>query len=385
MTTPDYADWQEPQAHATAISQTGVPLLNAAALLEQALGVVIPTNGASTFGPWTITQTGYSATIGVLFPSGSPTAFVKVQLQWIDSVSNALVARETYFLPGSFSANAWVTLGSGLAKADTLKMVITNLDATGTATINITVDQDSVVRGGDRWYFDNEADNGLSTAAATSATYPPDEFCLGVWASSGVSASSQASRLFGMAPGRAVQFSYSASGPASPSGTLQAVAVPNSVYTAGAILAEFPLTSLTGSFQFIAPRGPVVLHVNNGATSTLTFTGGMFAQQLRAIRAAAGVRSTAMGTAPTEQQPFPMPDPDRLVRRSVALMQRLGMSEVDAVSMVVLIGAQVRAAADTAGPAGVQWVDAILVNAGRRLARFTPSYSEREANEHADG
>lgn len=279
MTFPDYADWQEPQAHATAIAQTGVPLLNAAALLEQVNSLVIPTSGASTLGPWTITQTGYSASIGVLFPNGSPTAFVKVQLRWIDSVSSTLVARETYYLPGSFSATAWVTLGSGLAKADTLEMVITNLDATGAATVNVTVDQDSVIRPGDRWYFDAETDSGLATAAATSAAYPSDEFCLGVWTSSGVSASSQASRLFGMAPGKAVQFSYSASGPASPSGSLQAVAVPTSTYGAGAILAEFPLTTLTGSFQFIAPRGPVVLHVNNGATSTLTFTGGMFAQQ----------------------------------------------------------------------------------------------------------
>lgn len=92
-----------------------------------------------------------------------------------------------------------------------------------------------------------------------------------------------------------------------------------------------------------------------------------------------------MGTAPTDQQPFPMPDPDRLVRRSVTLMQRLGMSEADALTMVLSIAAQVRLCASAAGQADVRWVDDILVNAGARLARFTPSYSDREANEHADG
>lgn len=92
-----------------------------------------------------------------------------------------------------------------------------------------------------------------------------------------------------------------------------------------------------------------------------------------------------MGTAPTEQQPFPMPDPDRLVRRSVTLMQRLGMTETDALTTVLSITAQVRLTASAAGRADVQWLDDILVFAGARLARFTPSYSEREANENADG
>lgn len=61
------------------------------------------------------------------------------------------------------------------------------------------------------------------------------------------------------------------------------------------------------------------------------------------------------------------------------------MSEADALTMVVAIAAQVRLCASAAGQADVRWVDAIMVNAGARLARFTPSYSEREARENADG
>lgn len=80
-----------------------------------------------------------------------------------------------------------------------------------------------------------------------------------------------------------------------------------------------------------------------------------------------------------------MPDPDRLVRRSVVVMQRLGFSEADALVMVLVLAARVRQSATDKGQRDVQWVDAILISAGAWLARFTPSYTEREANEHADG
>lgn len=80
-----------------------------------------------------------------------------------------------------------------------------------------------------------------------------------------------------------------------------------------------------------------------------------------------------------------MPDPGRLVRQSVAIMQRLGLSEADALASVLVIAAQVRLAAISAGHADLQWVDDILRSAGGWLARFTPSYTETGASENADG
>lgn len=275
----DFPDWHTPQANATAISTTGVPLLsNPNVLINEQLQVIAAGSDA-VYGPVTVTQTGYSLQVITLFPVAATNPFVEVVLTWTDPASGIVYDESHQFVPGSSGASGFTVLASGPARSSNLTVTVNNLDGAQAATISLLAGQHSTVAVRDTWRWRNADDNGLTVEGETLASLPDDELCLGYLHSATVNAATTLSWLFGMAPGRTVQLSGITSGVAASNVVLQAQAAPTSAYTVAGICLYEALTTPGFDFTFQAPRGPVLLKISNNATSgTLSFSGAMFAQ-----------------------------------------------------------------------------------------------------------
>lgn len=279
MTVPDYPDWQDPQAHATAISTTGVPLLGAPANLVTDLLRTIPGGGNEQYTDLPVTQTGYAGQLTITYPVAATNPFCEVQLIWGDSASATVIATETYYVAGGLVGAPMQTLAGGIAKADQLTVIVTNLDLAQTATVSIVLDQDSVTRPDDRWYWRNAVNASGSVAGLNLMTLPDDELSLGYLHTATVPAGTTNSWLAGMAPGRLVQLGMVCTGVTASNIVVQVQAAPTSVYTgAGICLYQLP-TALGFSYQYIGTRSPVLLKVTNLATTgTLSFSAMMTSQ-----------------------------------------------------------------------------------------------------------
>lgn len=89
-----------------------------------------------------------------------------------------------------------------------------------------------------------------------------------------------------------------------------------------------------------------------------------------------GVPSGAMGTAPAEQLQPAMPDPGRLVARSVTVLRRLGMTRAAALGTVVTVATHVHDELVSVDPDGVAWLTAVIHDAASQLAGFPPSETD---------
>lgn len=148
MTVSDYPDWQTPQAHATAIANTGVPLLRmtnnsgTASLTSLAGGATV-----TLVAPVVVNQPGWEASFIVWFPSASGTLpFLQLAFIWIDSASGLTVfQRNVVITAGNGASNPVRTRMWGPVQGDTLQVVAFNLDPAVTATFDWTVNQTSHV------------------------------------------------------------------------------------------------------------------------------------------------------------------------------------------------------------------------------------------------
>lgn len=270
VSVADYPDFATPQAHATAIAATGVPLLAAPATLINRSGVTILGGNTNVLAPVTFTQVGYATQIMASFPAAATNPFISVELLWADAATSLVYDDAHYITVGASGATAFTTLGNGPARSGQLTMSITNLDPAQTVTLQIQVAQDSSIRTTDRWYWRTNVDIGLPVPTFTPATLVPDEDVLGILHGVTVPASTSVTYLFGMAPGRTVNFAGTLVTTPPASVTYQVSPAPLTTYTSAAdVLITAPAAANFG-YQFIAPRAPLYLKITNSSATAGT-------------------------------------------------------------------------------------------------------------------
>lgn len=278
MTAADYPDFATPQAHATAIAATGVPLLSSPAILATSIAQVVAASGTETFANEVLTQTGYAIELVIAYPAAATNPFCEVRLTWTDPVSGIVYGEQHYFVVGGTAAAPMTTLGSGPARSAQLTVAVTNLDTVQAATVTMLLAQDSTIRQADRWGWRNAANASGIVPANTLATLPDDESVPGYLNAVNVLNAANATWLFGMAPGQLVQLSGSASSAAALAYSYQVRGVPSSVYTASGYLLYSDVTTTGFNGTFIAPRAPVSLKITNNGTASAAFHVQMTAQ-----------------------------------------------------------------------------------------------------------
>jgi hypothetical protein len=148
VTVTDFPDWQVPQAHATAIAGTGVPLLRLSTNKKTNTGTTIAGGGTNTLlTAGAMVQPGYEIGVRCSVPAGTGTLpFVAFTLTWTDSVTNIQTARrDVVVAAGNGSGNAITSYFNGPCRGNTLKVVATNLDPAVTVTVDWTINQTSHV------------------------------------------------------------------------------------------------------------------------------------------------------------------------------------------------------------------------------------------------
>lgn len=202
MTTADFPDFATPQAHATAIAATGVPLLRGATNLASASAQSLAGGASQTLlnaVPWT--QPGWEASFVLNLPAGAGTSpFALVTFTWFDATGAFIIRQKVITLTvGNGPANAITSAGFGPARGELLTVTIKNTDGVATLTYSYTVTQTSHVPNYD-WF------RQITYAATAPITFvnpsgdPPSGLI--AQAAPPVSAMGSVSRLFALAEGK---------------------------------------------------------------------------------------------------------------------------------------------------------------------------------------
>ena len=170
MSVFDYPDFQYPQAHADRIANTGVPLLRFTNNLGFAASATLVGAANVTLLPsMPINQPGYEVAITVSMPAGTGTLpFIRLSLQWLDSVSNIQVARRDVVLAcGNAPANALTYYIRGPMHGNRFVVKAVNIDPAVTATITWTANETSHV-----YEHDEAIQNAYGAVAPNGFTNP---------------------------------------------------------------------------------------------------------------------------------------------------------------------------------------------------------------------
>ena len=176
MTIQDYPDFQTPQAHATQIAATGVPLLRMTNNLANDFNVTLA--GGASMGLLTgavINQPGYEITIQASMPSGTGTVpFIQVELLWWDGATGLFGARRDVVVTcGNGSSNQLTYYLRGPMCADRFVVNAVNLDPAVTATLTWTISSTSHVylyHEAVQYAYAGTAPNGFANPLGVPAT-----------------------------------------------------------------------------------------------------------------------------------------------------------------------------------------------------------------------
>lgn len=268
----DYPDNSPHFALAQQVAATGVPLLQKASVLYNDLGRVILGGGSFTEVTKLITQPGYTISVNVQFPAAATIPFVEVRLVWEDQATVSQMNTDTFICAGNTAGAGLTTFLTGRCKGDELSVALVNLDPAQSATITLIAAQDSVVRTRDEARWNTLAAAGTTVPGYTLATLAPDETVMGIVNDLIIPASTTLPFLFGIGPGLA-QFSYEMNNGVAASLMVRMRPQPDTYYAANNWLGDTSAPPF--SFQFIAPRAPIVVRLVNTATTSITVTCGM--------------------------------------------------------------------------------------------------------------
>lgn len=267
MTVADYPDFQTPQAHATQIAVTGVPLLRATNTLSSGAGDVLA-GGASQqlLSSVSVNQPGYEFGISAYMAAGTGTVpFIALTLYFWDSATGLFANRRDVVVPvGNGPGNALASYIRGPMHGDMFRVDATNLDPAVAATIQWFANQTSHVYERDearQFAYAGTAPNGY-----TNPTGIPTTNLIG-HASPTIAASSSATYLFGLFSGDVFLDVIN------PSSTISAVVDLRdpSGYVTGAANSHIfnatvaPQTSLEVNLSL--PFSPMTVQLTNNATS----------------------------------------------------------------------------------------------------------------------
>lgn len=93
----------------------------------------------------------------------------------------------------------------------------------------------------------------------------------------------------------------------------------------------------------------------------------------------------AMGTAPRTEQHPAMPDPERVVSKSLGHLGRLGIGTPQSLYTITVVARRVAYELGWIGVDDTTWLEAIALAAEARLVPRPPSPTEQTESEHADG
>jgi hypothetical protein len=265
----DYPDFSPHVATAQQVAATGVPLLTLSNRLYQQATPNLAHGAVAGSGHLAVTQIGYEVLINAQFQAGTANPFCQVDLVWTDTITGFVIGFDTYYVPGATRSGGWLTVGRGPTKANQLDVNVTNLDTVNPVTLGVTVLQNSRVYPTDIWRWRNDANAGAVIPGFTLPTLPSDTALLGAVNSASIPASSTVTWLAGMAPGDLVNFNIAVT---NGNYRMHVYPMPSTLYGASCELVPTvaPGGGTTGSVQFIAPAGPMIVQV--GATTTTPFS-----------------------------------------------------------------------------------------------------------------
>lgn len=80
-----------------------------------------------------------------------------------------------------------------------------------------------------------------------------------------------------------------------------------------------------------------------------------------------------------------MPDPGRVVRKSLAVLRRLGLSDRSALDVIITVAGRVQQMSSEHSPEFQDWLEDIRYFALRRKGSLARSDTDRKGNDHANG
>jgi hypothetical protein len=269
--TVDYADWQAPQAHATAISVTGVPLLTGKSLVFSSGPQSIAASGTYVPGTKSFTQPGYEMFFSVFANAASATPYVTAELAWTDSGTGLIIQRDTYVLVAGSTVSGWISQITGPTKADGVFITITNLDTAHTMVFSMIILQNSRIYTHDSYMWDNTANAGNTVPGETLPNLPGDNSSLG-WTTTGL-IPANGNQSFLCAPGYSGWINLSVIWTTTPIASLSLTVFPqpNSYYGGFAHALQKIPVAVRDTFQFLAPRAPLHVRVDNSSATAGTW------------------------------------------------------------------------------------------------------------------
>lgn len=148
MTVTDYPDWQTPQAHATQIAATGVPLLRGTNQLSQGAANVLA-GGATQqiLTSQSVGQPGYEVAIETYMAAGAGTVpFLRLTLYFWDSASGLFGSRRDVVVSaGNGPTNQLAYYIRGPMHANMFRVDATNLDPSIAQNLTWAINQTSHV------------------------------------------------------------------------------------------------------------------------------------------------------------------------------------------------------------------------------------------------
>lgn len=266
MTVADYPDFATPQAHATAIAATGVPLLSLPGTMLASTAINIAGGGTQTIANLPITQLGYEIELLLQIPNTATIPFLDVVLKWTDATGNNTVARERWMLSCGSAVN-YDYIGTGPTKGSILKITLNNQDPAQTITGSLIVLSNSRIYQRDRWI----ANQTQSVPTFTATTGDPLREILGQIEGISVAAGTTATRLFPCYHGD-VWFYVEQTGIAANVSACKLQTAPTSVLGTTDFYSSAPAGGIgAGIGQLVRfPRAPVLFsYINSGAVAAV--------------------------------------------------------------------------------------------------------------------
>lgn len=270
----DYPDYQTPQAHANAISATGVPLLSLANVISQAAAQNINAGVVFQTGVKSVLQPSYEMTIETKAASAITLPFVKVTLQWFDAVSGDLLDHDDFWMPFSNPGYGPLTLLRGTSKGTRVNLQIFNPSPNPAVSVNYALLQSSRVFTRDVCHWDNQGYAGNLVPGYTLPTLPPDTTSLGLLDNVTIAAATTNTYLFAPWDGLIQAVCQVNTGSAA-SLTTKIRPQPDSNFATTPV--TFTLAGGAPNAQFVGSRSPLRVDLINAATSAITVTFALWA------------------------------------------------------------------------------------------------------------
>lgn len=268
----DFPDWTDPQATATDVSVTGVPLLRKTAPLASASNVNIA--AGSSINPVsnvTINQPSYEIAFGVSLPAAAGTVpFLQILMQWFDASTGIVTDTEVFQAPmGNGPGNAIQYYMSGPARGSGLNLLFQNSDPAQIATISYIITMTSHVH-----VYDRFTQFGYANVAPIGFTNPAGQPNSGVLAviNATIGGNLSISRLCAVWSGSAIVTIDNGGAANSMSLTIEDPATLYSTVVNAHLYKFFIAAGVESSFNIALPHGPVLLVVANNAAGNITPT-----------------------------------------------------------------------------------------------------------------